>query len=182
MIDVESLWKTYHKRLHSFILSRIKDESNVEDLLQDVFVRTQDRIHTLRDDQKIEPWLYRIARNVIIDHYRSRSRPKTQQDLWPTSEIHETDKARKEIAECIRPMIERLPEPYRQAVILSEIDGLTQKEVAGRQGLSLSGAKSRVQRGRAMLKNMLLSCCRLEFDHNGCLIDYEQRGKRRRIC
>ncbi len=74
-------------------------------------------------------------------------------------------------------MIQRLPETYREAVILSEIKGLTQKEVAQMQGTSLSGAKSRVQRGRALLKEMLADCCRLEFDHKGRLCDYERKDK-----
>ena len=74
-------------------------------------------------------------------------------------------------------MIQLLPENYREAVILSELKGLTQKEVAQVQGTSLSGAKSRVQRGRALLKEMLADCCRLEFDHSGRLCDYERKGK-----
>jgi RNA polymerase sigma-70 factor (ECF subfamily) len=74
-------------------------------------------------------------------------------------------------------MIQMLPDNYREAVILSEIKGLTQKEVARVQGTSLSGAKSRVQRGRAQLKEMLAECCRLEFDHSGRLYNYERKGK-----
>ena len=69
-------------------------------------------------------------------------------------------------------MIESLPEHYRQALMLSEIKGMTQKEVAVREGLSLSGAKARVQRGRAMLKKTLLACCDFEFDRKGNVIDY----------
>jgi RNA polymerase sigma-70 factor, ECF subfamily len=79
-------------------------------------------------------------------------------------------------------MIQLLPENYREAVILSELKGLTQKEVARLQGTSLSGAKSRVQRGRSLLKNMLAECCRLEFDHRGRLCDYEPKGEGSDIC
>jgi RNA polymerase sigma-70 factor, ECF subfamily len=79
-------------------------------------------------------------------------------------------------------MIQQLPEHYREAVILSELQGLTQKEVAKVQGTSLSGAKSRVQRGRALLKNMLDDCCRLEFDHRGRLCGYERKNRGCDIC
>ena len=72
-------------------------------------------------------------------------------------------------------MIERMPDHYRQALMLSDIQGLRQRDLARREGLSLSGAKSRVQRGREMLKGMLLNCCRFEFDKNGNPIDYEPR-------
>jgi RNA polymerase sigma-70 factor (ECF subfamily) len=74
-------------------------------------------------------------------------------------------------------MIERLPDHYRQAVMLSEIEGLKQREVAIKQGISLSGAKSRVQRGRKMLKEMLMAGCHFEFDHRGTVIDYQENGQ-----
>jgi RNA polymerase sigma-70 factor (ECF subfamily) len=67
---------------------------------------------------------------------------------------------------------------YRQAVQLSEIEGLPQQEVADRLGLSLSGAKSRIQRGRLMLKDELERCCRFEFDRRGNVMDYEPRPER----
>lgn len=72
-------------------------------------------------------------------------------------------------------MIQLLPEKYREAVILSELKGLTQKDLAEVQGISLSGAKSRVQRGRVLLKKMVEECCRLEFDHKGRLCNYERK-------
>lgn len=74
-------------------------------------------------------------------------------------------------------MIDNLPEPYREAVVLTELEGLTQKELAGRLGISLSGAKSRVQRGRQQLKEMLFDCCRFEFDRRGGVVDCEPRSK-----
>ena len=93
-----------------------------------------------------------------------------------------TDEARRELAGCLVPMIDRLPEKYAEAIRLSEIDGLTQKEVSERQGLSLSGAKSRIQRGRAMLKEMLTDCCRFHFDHQGKVVDYEGKGSKCGSC
>ncbi len=74
-------------------------------------------------------------------------------------------------------MIDRLPPTYRDAILLSEINGRTQKEVARIHGISLSGAKSRVQRGRAMLKEMVLNCCQLEFDRNGQVVDYKRKTR-----
>ncbi len=87
-----------------------------------------------------------------------------------------SDKTKEDISTCLMPMIENLPNHYRQAVMLAEIQGRTQKEVAKEQGISLSGAKSRVQRGRAMIKDMMLGCCHFEFDRRGNVIDYERRG------
>lgn len=82
-----------------------------------------------------------------------------------------------EIASCLKPMINKMPERYKQAVTLTEIKGLTQKDMAEKLGLSISGAKSRVQRGRDKLKEMLLECCHFEFDRLGNILDYQQKSK-----
>ena len=92
-------------------------------------------------------------------------------------EMESTQEVRQEIEGWLQTMIKRLPEHYREAVTLSEIESMTQQEVAEKQGVSLSGAKSRVQRGRSMVKDMLLACCRFEFDHCGKVVDYETDGE-----
>lgn len=91
-------------------------------------------------------------------------------------EPDESGEAQRELARCLTPFIEELPAHYRQAVMLAELQGLTQREVASKLGLSVSGAKSRVQRARQKLQTMLLECCRLEFDRRGGVADYESKG------
>lgn len=139
-------------------------------------MRIHSQIDTLKDCGKIRAWIYQITRNAIIDYYRAQ---KKTEELPPTlsgTESKLSDKAKEDISTCLMPMIESLPDHYRQVVMLSEIQGRTQKEVAEEQGISLSGAKSRVQRGRAMIKDMMLGCCHFEFDRRGNIIDYERRG------
>src|SRR5260221_11649371 len=80
-----------------------------------------------------------------------------------------------ELIPCIQEMIDDLPVDYRQALILTEYQGLTQKELAERLGLSFSGAKSRVQRAREKLKQQLLECCHFELDRRGHIINYQPR-------
>lgn len=148
-----------------------------DDILQDVFLKMHGGLSFLKDKTKMQSWLYQISRNAVIDHYRSK-KPAVEIPEWlPHPENNPSEKVMQELSDCLQPMIQKLSENYREAVILSEIKGLTQKEVAQIQGTSLSGAKSRVQRGRAQLKEMLAECCRLEFDHNGRLCDYEHNGK-----
>lgn len=165
---VEQTWQECHTKLHSFIQSRVSDESIAEDMLQEVFLR----IDTLKEDSKIQSWMYQIARNVIIDHCRSHKIMDELPETLASPEVEPNQKARQEIEGWLQTTIKRLPEHYREAVTLSEIENLTQQEVAEKQGGSLSGAKSRVQRGRAMIKGMLLACCRFEFDHRGKVMDY----------
>ena len=176
MTDItEQIWKDYNSKLHAFIRSRVSDPSTADDILQDVFTKIYSRIDTLSNENKIQGWIYQITRNAIIDHYRSLKKMDELPESIAVPEPDPGDQTRQEIGTWFEPMMESLPEHYREALMLSEIEGLTQKEVALRQGISLSGAKSRVQRGRSMLKDILVDCCRFEFDHQGNVIDYEER-------
>jgi len=79
-------------------------------------------------------------------------------------------------------MIENLPDKYKEAILLTELNQLTHKELGESLGISLSGAKSRVQRARKMLKEMLTSCCSLEFDVMGNIIDYKHNMSKCKYC
>lgn len=167
----EEVWKEYHDKLHGFIRSRVGDSATADDILQEVFVRIHSRINTLKDSSKIQSWVYQITRNAIIDHYRTHKKSTELPDSLSAIEKESSSNALQEIEQCIQPMIQRLPEHYREALVLSELEGLTQKDVAKKQDISLSGAKSRIQRGRAMMKDMLFDCCNFEFDHQGNVVD-----------
>jgi len=172
----EKVWKEYHTGLRAFIKKRISDDAAAEDTLQNVFLKMHTGLASLKDETKLKSWLYQIARNAIIDYFRSQ-KPFVDVPEWlPQPEIDPGERVAQELSECLQPMLHLLPENYREAVILSELRGLTQKEVARLQGTSLSGAKSRVQRGRTLLKNMLVACCQPEFDHSGRLCDYERKA------
>lgn len=181
MTDVERLWKEYHAALRRFIQRRIADESTVDDVLQDVFVKIHSRIGALKDNRRVQSWLYRIARNTIIDYYRSHKR---MDELPEEISNPEPDDHRVliELEACVRPMLERLSKPYREALILSELQGFTQKQIAEKQAISLSGAKSRVQRGREKLKEMMMECCHFEFDRRGGVADYNSKESGCKIC
>ncbi len=174
---MEEIWREHQAALRAFIRRRVADNGAAEDILQEVFLKMHGGLASLRDRTRLRGWLYRTARNAILDYYRAR-KPTVEIPDWlagPEQDPGET--ARQEMAQCLLPMIRQLPEKYREAVILSELEGLPQREVAEMQSLSLSGAKSRIQRGRALLREMLAECCRLYFDRRGRLHDYERRGK-----
>src|SRR6266478_8382409 len=170
----ERVWEEFHVGLKHFILKRIPDELSAEDILQDVFLKIHTHIDTLREADKLQSWIYQVARNAIHDYYRMH---KATLELPEMSYMPEDrfDDVVSELIPCIQEMIDDLPVDYRQALVLTEYQGLTQKELAERLGLSLSGAKSRVQRVREKLKAMLLDCCHFEFDRLGKIIDYQPR-------
>ena len=177
-LTLEDIWTQFSTRLRFFIRGRVTDEASAEDILQNVFVKIQHRLGTLRGVDKMEAWVYQIARNAIVDHFRTqRPTDELTEDLTERIEnlSDETEKA--ELLAAFRRMITELPEPYREAIQLTEMEGYTQKQLATRLGISLSGAKSRVQRGRTMLKVMLLECCRFEFDRRGGIVECAPRKK-----
>lgn len=173
---LEHIWHEFADKLGQFIRARVNDPATAEDILQDVFVRIQTRLDQLKDPAKLQSWIYLIARNAIIDHYRTRKE---------TVEIPETlaveppaaDGDVEALKAAFRRMVFNLPEPYREALVLTEFEGLTQQQLADRLGITLSGAKSRVQRGRAQLKQMLHECCTFAFDRRGKVIDCTPRAK-----
>jgi RNA polymerase sigma-70 factor, ECF subfamily len=174
MNTIEKIWDEYHSNLLSFIRKRIADKDSAEDILQDIFVRVHSKIDTLQNKSKIESWLYQITRNAIIDYYRARKPMEAIPDWLVQQEVGREERNRLELASCLTPMIQRLPEKYRRAVQLSEIEGNTGKEVAEKENLSLSGAKSRVQRGRALLKTMLHECCTIETNRMKQIVEYDK--------
>lgn len=178
----EEIWLEYHARLRAFIRSRVADDAASDDILQNVFLKMHVGLASLQDESRLKSWLYSIARNAIIDHFRTQ-KPTVEIPEWLAQpETAPGEQIAKELSECLLPMIRQLPEKYREAVILAELQELTQQEVAEAQGISLSGAKSRVQRGRALLHTMLTECCRFEFDRHGRLADYRRRGENCSSC
>jgi RNA polymerase sigma-70 factor (ECF subfamily) len=173
---ITDLWQAYHARLHRFIQQRVGEAAVADDILQEVFLRVLTRIETLSDQQKLQSWLYQITRHAIIDYYRTLQTWHSLPDGLMAPAPDEAAQARQELAQCLLPLLQCLPDTYRDALRLSEIEGLPLKHVAAEQGLSLSGAKSRIQRGRALLRAVLARCCQLAFDHRGTVVEYAPSG------
>jgi RNA polymerase sigma-70 factor (ECF subfamily) len=170
--NIETIWKEYHHKLLGFIRKRVNDKFVAEDILQDVFIKILNKIDTLREDSKIQNWLYQLTRNAIIDYYRVN---KIKEEL-PDSlmdEDHNTESAAEEMKSCIMPVINSLDEKYREAILLTEMEGLSQKKLATKLNLSYTGAKSRVQRGRAAMKDTFSKYCTFKYDSCGNVMGYD---------
>ena len=173
---VENIWHSLASQLRAFIRTRVRDHATAEDILQDVFVKIHEKLPGLRADELLEAWVWRITRNTIADHFR-RWRPSealTEEVVGAT----ESESGLPDLNPCIRRFVGQLPRGYREALVLTEWRGLTQAQMAKQLGLSVSGAKSRVQRARTQLKKLLLDCCRLELDRRGNVL--EMRPQRTR--
>jgi RNA polymerase sigma-70 factor (ECF subfamily) len=162
-----------------FISKRV-DPQDVDDVVQNVFVRIQRGLGELREGDRLLAWAYQIARNVIVDYARHASLRK-HENLDGVRALaapgdEDENAAAGELARILGHFVAMLPEPYREALQMSELEGITQSEAARRAGISVSGMKSRVQRGRVQLRELLDECCDIEQDTRGAIIDVEPRN------
>ena len=195
-LDVTQTWQQVQVRLRDFIARRVPKGADVDDILQDVFLRMHGNLNGLKDPRRIISWIFQITRNAISDYYRSPTRRReipagsaadldsfyATPDPAPLVGIQESQAIRKEIAACLLPMMKQLPDPYEEALRLVELNGMTQKAAADHLGLSVSGMKSRVQRGRRELKHLLETCCKIQLDRRGTVTDYSIRQPECQSC
>lgn len=179
--DPAALWDAFAPPLRAFLARRVPAGVEADDLLQDVFLRVVKHLGSLRSAERPEAWLFQIARNALRDSLRARQRQDGRTDPLEIDPPANVDTAavpesEEELAPCLTPMIKRLPEPYRTAIELTSIHNLTQAEAARQAGISLSGMKSRVQRGREQLRQMLVRCCEIDVDVRGGVSDFHQRS------
>ncbi|MGH3148764.1 MAG: RNA polymerase sigma factor SigZ [Rubrobacter sp.] len=179
-VAIEEVYERFDAGLRGFVSARVRDPDAAEDVLQDVYLKIHARIDTLEDEDKVGAWVYRVARNAVTDHYRAKRLFSELGDV-PDEPAHDVEQREldERLKETVSGMLDGLPPDHREALYLTEYEGLTQKQLAQRLGISLSGAKSRVQRARTRLKTLLLACCHFELDALGRVIDY---GPRRECC
>jgi len=184
-INTENLWKEFSGHVRNFIRQRVSDENDAEDVLQDIFMRIHNGIGSLKNEERVESWVFSIARRALSDYYRSRNRKKTTpasdeieepaDDVnFNVNEFEGEHDVHEEVLSWLIPMIDELPEKYSKPLKMADVDGKTQQQVADQLELSLSGAKSRVQRAREKLGEVLAACCKVEFGEEGRAVAYRK--------
>ena len=180
--EARGAWHELEARLRPYVARRLRAPADVDDVVQDVFVRIHRGLLGLRDGERFGGWVYRIAEHAVADHRRSRARHlvassdenELQAETAGPDDGDTTLEA--DLAECVALFISRRPSPYREAITLTELEGLTQKDGAEMLGLSLSGMKSRVQRGREQIRRMFEECCEIAVDARGHVLDCTPRS------
>ncbi|WP_116996132.1 sigma-70 family RNA polymerase sigma factor [Desertimonas flava] len=182
--DLTTLWAEVGASIERFVRRRINDPHQADDVVADVMLRIHQHLGALDDRERVTAWVFRITRNAITDHYRrtGRRREVLTADIEPDADpsadawLDDQDATLSQLAACIRPLVHALPADYRRALELTDFEGHTQLDAAQIEGISLSGMKSRVQRGRRQFATLVKQCCDVTTDSRGELVDFNMRA------
>lgn len=164
--------KFFQNELFGYVFKKVKDKPLAEDIVHDVFLKVRTKASQIKDNDKVLGWIYKVTLNTIVDHFRSQSRTVKSYDLdWD----EDKENLNECIERCVTEKLSTLPPKYKEALELSDIQGLSQLELAKRLNISYSGAKSRVQRARQMLKAKMEREYHVKLDGYGNVIRCENR-------
>ncbi len=178
------LWQIYHNQLLGFISSKISDKETAKDILHEVFIKIHTNLQNLEDPIdpiRLRSWIYQITRNTIIDYYRSKkSNEEIPEWILNDEKMDVDEEIQEELSLCLGYLylIAKLPQKYKTAIQISEIEGKTQQELADYEHITLSGAKSRVQRGRNILKDMIFQCVDFELNNSEKIVDLKIKDEK----
>lgn len=171
---IAALYPQLRSGLLAFLRKLTGDRDVAEDLLHDVMLKALAAGNAEQAVRNPVGWLYAVARNAAMDHHR-RSRPSEELSDDIAAEPSDDDEAIAELAACLRPAAQALPETYRTTVIAAELEGRPLAEIAAELGLSLSAVKKRASRGRRLLRDQMVECCSIALSAQGKVLDFDGR-------
>ncbi len=178
-MTTKDVWQKYAEDLKRFIISKVKNTTLADDILQDTFIKIHTKLHTLKDITKLKSWIFTIARNSILDSYKSNNKTVEiahfETEIALEEEIH-TEK------DCLRGILQNLPKKYRDPLFLSDIKGMKQAEVALQLKQTLSTTKSQIQRARKLIAKGFIDCCGFTLNKKGNLVGEVQEKEDCKVC
>ncbi len=183
-IQFTDIFNTYQKPIYNYVLRMVRNRDIAEELTQEIFIKTYKNLSSFRGDSKISTWIYGIATNSCLDYFRTSDFKKGQKtdaiilDILPQEADSEGIKKiltieenliKSEMAECIRDYIESLSSDYRTVIILHDLEGFKNHEIARILSCSLDTVKIRLHRARKKLQSILASNCNFYLDENNVL-------------
>ena len=180
-MTITEVWKNYHNDVQKFIISKVKDLSLADDLLQESFIKIHTKLYTLKDETKLKSWIFGIARNTVMDYFRANKQNFSYEEELPDEEV-DTIPLDHTVEDCLKEIILHLEKKYREPLYLHDIKGLKQTDVAQQLGLPLPTVKSQVQRGRKQIIEGFVSCCGFEINTKGQLIGEVKPKEECKIC
>jgi len=180
-VNIEQVWAQYRSRIKAFLHSKVSNPDEVDDLLQEILIKSYNKLPDLKSQESVKPWLWQVANNTIIDFYRKNAKSKQLENepLW----FEENDmNIHQQLSKCLEPFIQSLPGESAELLMAIDIQGMSQKDYAQNVGLSYSTLKSRVQKSREALKKVFESCCHYQLDNQGNIVEYERKSSDCKNC
>ena len=183
--SARTAWAEVEKHLRPFVVRRLDDPADTGDVLHEIYLRVQAGLPGLRDTERFGAWVYQVARSALADHGRTRARhhPPGVKRAGPEGDVAaiisvpvDEPSAERELASYLATFVAALAAPYRQALILTELQEMDHKDAAQMLGISLPALKARVRRGRQQIQRMLEACCDVALDVRGHVVSYERRA------
>ncbi len=181
-MNFEKIWSKYRDGIKTLLHSKVSNPADVDDLLQDIQLKTYQNLHALKSQDSVKSWIFQISNHTIIDYYRKRAKPQYETII---ENLHCTEKdtnIQQNLSQCIRPLIKALPQKAQALLMTIDLQSLSQREYAKKFDLKYSTLKSRVQKSRLQLRSLLEDCCNLSFDRRGSLIDCEEKSNNCKKC
>lgn len=176
--DFADVFDEFQRPIYNYLLRMIQNQAEAEDLTQETFIRVHRGLPTFRGEASLSTWIYRIATNVSLDHLRRSttrqaktavSLEETESDReWVADETASSPEqvaAQSDMSDCVQGFIQRLPATYRTVLVLHDLQGLKNREIADVLDCSLDTVKIRLHRARKKLQATLDAGC--DFAHDG---------------
>lgn len=179
--EARGAWHELERHLRPYVARRVASPDEIDDVVQDIFVKLHQGLGSIKDDESFGGWVYRVARNTLIDRGRAKARGRAMLSGDPVVEEivaapnDDADELQQDLGECVALFVSRLPSPYREAITLTELQNLPQRDAAQVLGISLPALKSQVLRGRAKIRDMFDACCQISVDARGRVLACEAR-------
>ena len=179
-LTFNEIWLKFSHPVKDFIRNQTNNADVTDDILQEVFIKIHQNLHLLRDEERVAGWVFQIARNTVLNYFRTQKRNLENQAFHQVETEGENLFKENNLNEIVGIWLEEfkkdLDPKYQEALQLVDIEGITQVELANRLGISVSGAKSRVQRGREQLKQKLIDCCPVKTDQYGNILEIRTKN------
>jgi RNA polymerase sigma-70 factor (ECF subfamily) len=178
-MTTNEVWIKYSDDLKRFIISKVKDTAIADDILQDTFIKIHTKLHTLKDINRLKPWCFTVARNSILNYWKSTNKTFEIANFESETTLKENIHTEKD---CLRGILKNLPKLYRDPLFLSDIRGLKQQEVAKQLNQSLPTTKSQIQRARKLISQGFMDCCGFVLNKDGYLVGVIHEEEDCKVC
>ena len=178
-MTTKEVWKLYSDDVKRFIVSKVHETTIADDILQDTFIKVHTKLHTLNDLTKLKSWIFTIARNSIMDHFKKAKKTFEFADFESETTVLENVHTEQD---CLQGILQSLPKKYRNPLFLSDIKGLKQADVANQLNQNLPTTKSQIQRARKLIAQGFMDCCGFVLNEQGNLVGEIQEKEDCKIC